>query len=71
MDMHLRSSRTPEQTATIPTQRTGTRVVGGRTDLTCATCSRVIAYGIDPDIGRVDVAFYLELHAPFCMAAHV
>ena len=70
MTMHLRPARTAEQTPTIPAQRTGVRTVDGRTDLTCATCHRVIAYGVEPDLSRVDVAFYLELHVPFCMAAH-
>jgi hypothetical protein len=70
MDMHLRASRAAEQTPAIPSQRTSTRIVAGRTDLTCATCNRVIAYGIDPEIERVDTGFYLELHVPFCLAAH-
>ena len=40
--------------------------VGDRTDLTCLTCRRVIAYGVCTQRLQEDVAFFLEQHTASC-----
>ena len=72
--MHRRfahKSANPDVSATLPRQRYGVRPGAQRTDLTCATCQTVIAYGVRAERVLADAEFFLEAHKPFCAAAAV
>ena len=55
----------------IPAQRSRpaywTDEAGGRTDLRCTVCGKVIAYAVEPSRVAADAPFFVEAHTPFCM----
>lgn len=59
--------RSTELPPADPRPLVGTRLVGVRTDMTCAVCMHVIAYGVRPERVQADAAFFLDAHKPFCM----
>jgi hypothetical protein len=66
--MHLRRQQVETLTEPPPMQRVELWQVDGRTDLACILCQHVIAYGIKAERSPADDRFYLEQHAPFCVA---
>jgi hypothetical protein len=50
-----------------PRPMVATRQSAARTDLTCAACSTVIAYGVRPERVDADAEFFLDAHKPFCV----
>jgi hypothetical protein len=66
--MHLRRQQVEPTTAPVSAPRVELRLVDGRTDLACLICQHVIAYGVEPTRAAGDDRYYLEQHAPFCMA---
>ena len=43
---------------------------GPTSDLVCAVCSRVVAYGVPTVRAEDEAPFYLELHGPSCLRVH-
>jgi hypothetical protein len=43
---------------------------GAASDLVCAVCTRVIAYGVPTVRAHDEAPFYLELHATSCLRVH-
>jgi hypothetical protein len=70
---HARTSANARDASAIPQQRQRYSVKPGaqRTDLTCASCQTVIAYGVRAERVLADAEFFLEAHKPFCAAAAV
>jgi hypothetical protein len=68
---HKSANASADASAAIPRQRFGVRPGAQRTDLTCATCQTVIAYGVRAERVLADAEFFLEAHKPFCAAAAV
>ena len=66
MRMTFARNHVAEPTA-APRPLVGLRTVSTRTDMTCATCDHVIAYGVRPERVQADAGFFLEAHKPFCM----
>jgi hypothetical protein len=66
--MHVTFTRGRQTHEDAPLRPTvGVRIVGARTDMTCAACGHVIAHGVLPDRVQEDAGFFLEAHKPFCL----